>query len=76
MRWSDFPYAVEIAVTKRGLGGKRDAMHDFHARLGITPHRGRWKNEDGRRYMRWRFASLTTAQKFARQFGGSLVTGR
>jgi hypothetical protein len=51
-------------------------MHDFHARLGITPHRGRWKNEDGRRYMRWRFANLTTGQKFARQFGGSLVTGR
>jgi hypothetical protein len=51
-------------------------MHDFHARLGITPHRGRCKNEDGRRYMRWRFANLTTGQKFARQFGGSLVTGR
>ena len=76
MRWSYFPYVVEIAVPERGFRGKRDAMYDFHTRLGITPHGRRRKNEDGRSHMRWRFASLTTAQKFARQFGGSLVTGR
>ena len=75
MRWPDFRYVVEIAVPERGLRGKHDAMIDFHTRLGITPHQGRRKNE-GRRYMRWRFADLTTARKFARQFGGSLVTRR
>jgi hypothetical protein len=36
MRWPDFPYVVEIAVPERGLRGKRDAMIDFHTRLGIT----------------------------------------
>jgi hypothetical protein len=76
MRFSDFPYVVEITVPARRFRGKRDAMNDFHTRLGITPHWGRRKNEDGRSYIHWRFASLTTAQKFARQFGGSLVTGR
>ena len=71
MRKSDFPYAVEIAAHVRG----QQAMYDFHARQGIRaqPRQGK---QGGRRYMRWRFASLTDAEKFARQFGGSVVTGR
>ena len=73
MRRSNFPYVVEIAVSGRG----KLAMHDFHARLGIVEHRVHEKYEkNGRRYVRWRFASLTDAEKFARQFGGSLVAGR
>jgi hypothetical protein len=50
-------------------------MYDFYARQGIgaQPRQGK---QDGRRYTRWRFASLTTAEKFARQFGGSIVTRR
>jgi hypothetical protein len=72
MRYSDFPYAVEIAVPVRG----QQAMYDFHARQGIRAQPGYGKHNDGRSYIRWRFASLTTAENFARQFGGSLVAGR
>ena len=71
---SNFPYVVEIPMSGRGTL----AMRDFHARLGIVEHRvhERYMMKDGRRYVRWRFASLTDAEKFARQFGGSLVPGR
>jgi hypothetical protein len=75
VRWSEFPYVVNIAVPEGSLRGMV-AMYDFHTRLGIMPHRGRFKNEDGRRYFRWRFASLATAEKFAREFGGSVVMER
>jgi hypothetical protein len=73
MRRSIFPYVVEIAGPVRGV--RKVAMHDFHVRLGIEArpvheHSGRQPNS------RWRFASLTDAEKFARQFGGSVVLGR
>jgi hypothetical protein len=75
MRRSNFPYVVEIAASGRGAG--KLAMYDFHARLGIAAHRVHEKYEkNGRRYVRWRFASLTDAEKFAHQFGGSLVARR
>jgi hypothetical protein len=52
-------------------------MYYFHAREDIQPHMDHRKSEkDGRHYVRWRFANFTTAQKFARQFGGSIVMGR
>jgi hypothetical protein len=72
MRRSDFPYVVEVAAHVRG----QQAMYDFHARQGIRAWPGQGNHKDGHRYIRWRFASLTAAEKFARQFGGSLVTGR
>ena len=71
MRRSDFPYIVEVAAHVRG----QQAMYDFHARQGIRAQPAQGKHKDGRRYIRWRFASLTDAEKFARQFGGSLVAG-
>jgi hypothetical protein len=73
MRRSNFPYVVEIPMSGRGTL----AMRDFHARLGITEHRVHERYmKNGGRYTRWRFASLTDAEKFARQFGGSLVAGQ
>jgi hypothetical protein len=75
MRRSNFPYVVEIAVSE-GSAVKL-AVYNFHARLGIIAHRVHEKYEkNGRRYVRWRFASLTDAEKFARQFGSSLLAGR
>ena len=75
MRRSNFPYVVEIAVSE-GSAVKL-AVYNFHARLGIIAHRVHEKYErNGRRYVRWRFASLTDAETFAHQFGGSLVAGR
>jgi hypothetical protein len=34
----DFPHIVETLVSERGLGSRRDAMNDFHARHGIKAH--------------------------------------
>ena len=55
MRRSQFPYAVDIAAPARG----QQVMYDFHARHGIRAQPGQGKYKDGRRYLRWRFASLT-----------------
>jgi hypothetical protein len=71
MRRSNFPYVVEIAGRVRGV--RKVAMYDFHVRVGVEAHPMQYS---GRRpHIRWRFASLTEAEKFARQFGGSVVTG-
>jgi hypothetical protein len=73
MRHSKFPYVVEIAGPV--LGVRKRAMYDFHVRLGIEAHPV--QEHSGRRQdSRWRFASLTDAEKFARQFGGLLVEAR
>jgi hypothetical protein len=72
MRKSKFPYVVKIAGPVRGV--RKVAMYDFHVRLGIEAHPV--QEHSSQRDSRWRFASLTDAEKFARQFGGSLVTGR
>jgi hypothetical protein len=54
---------------------RKVAMYDFHVRLGIEAHPVNVRsNRHGD--SRWRFASLTDAEKFAHQFGGSLVAGR
>jgi hypothetical protein len=75
MRRSNFPYVVEIAEPVRGL--RKRAMYDFHARLGIVAHPVyKIDDKNGRQSVRWRFASLTDAEMFARQFGGSLVEAR
>ena len=63
----DFPHIVEIAV-RRGWGGTRDAMKNFHARHGLQarPRFGRYK--DGSRYVRWYFADPDLAEIFAAKF--------
>jgi hypothetical protein len=72
MRRSNFPYVVEIAGPVRGV--RKVAMYDFHVRLGVEAHPMQYS---GRRpQIRWRFASLTDAEKFAHQFSGSIVKGR
>jgi hypothetical protein len=71
MRHSNFPYVVEIVEPVRGV--RKQAMHNFHVRLGIVAHPVH-NHSSRRRDSRWRFASLTDAEKFARQFGGSVVT--
>ncbi len=73
MRRSKFPYVVEIAEPVPGL--RKQAMYDFHVRLGIEAHPVQ-EHSSRQRNSRWRFASLTDAEKFARQFGGSVVTVR
>ena len=68
----DFPHIVEIAV-RRGWGGTRDAMKNFHARHGLQarPRFGRYK--DGSRYVRWCFADRDIAEAFAAKFAKGIV---
>jgi hypothetical protein len=73
MRRSKFPYVVEIAGSVRGA--RKVAMYDFHVRLGIEAH-SLQEHGTRQRDSRWRFTSLTDAEKFAHQFGGSVVMGR
>ena len=62
MRRSEFPYVVEIAAHVRG----QQVMCDFHARRGIRAQPVHGKHKDGRRYTRWRFASLTLLDRWWR----------
>jgi hypothetical protein len=73
IRRSKFPYVVEIAGPVRGV--RKVAMYNFHVRLGIEAHPMQ-EHSNRQRDSRWRFASLTDAEKFAHQFGGSIVMGR
>jgi hypothetical protein len=72
MRRSKFPYVVEIAGAVRRM--RKVAMHNFHVRPGHRGASDKHSKKHGRSN-RWRFASLTDAEKFARQFGGSLMAG-
>jgi hypothetical protein len=54
---------------------RKVAMRDFHVRLGIEAHPIKRVSKKYGAYNRWRFASLTDAEKFARQFAGSLMAG-
>ena len=71
IRRSKFPYVVEIAGSVRS---RKVAMHYFHVRLGIEAHPMKEISKYGP-YNRWCFASLADAERFAHQFGGSLVAG-
>jgi len=64
----DFPHIVETLVSERGLGSKRDAMNDFHARHGIKAHLRHGRYKDGCRYIRWYFAHREMAEKFRAKF--------
>ena len=68
----DFPHIVEIAV-RRGWGGTRDAMFNFHVRYGIQPRAKRRQTKDGGCYIRWCFADPDIAEAFAAKFAKDIV---
>ena len=68
----DFPHIVKIAV-RRGWGGTRDAMNDFHAGYGVRPSPRRGQYKDGTRYIRWCFADPGIAEAFAAKFAKDVV---
>jgi len=67
-------YAVEIVVPKGGLGRRLEDMHDFHRQRAITDHYVPGRRDRERDYIRWFFEELATAEAFAAQFSGTLVT--
>jgi len=46
-------------------------MYEFHKRYGIHAKLGRDRHEDGREYIRWRFADPARAKDFANAFAAS-----
>src|SRR5215475_3442363 len=67
-------YTVEIVVPKGGLGRRLEDMHDFHRQRAITDHYVPCRRDRERDYIRWFFEELATAEAFAAQFSGTLVT--
>src|SRR5262245_50503276 len=67
-------YTVEIVVPKGGLGRRLEDMHDFHRQRAITDHYVPGCRDRERDYIRWFFEELATAEAFAAQFSGTLVT--
>ena len=69
----DFPYVVEIAVTKHGLEKTLDAIHGFHKRFGVKPRPGhRWEGNENY-HIRWCFGVPTIADFFKMEFGRRLA---
>src|SRR5262245_11026478 len=67
-------YAVDIVVPEDGLGRRLEDMHDFHRQRAITDHYVPGRRDGERDYVRWFFKDLATAEAFAAQFSGTLVT--
>ena len=67
-------YAVEIVVPEDGLGRRLEDMRDFHRQRAITDHYVPGRRDGKRDYVRWFFKDLATAEAFAAQFSGTLVT--
>src|SRR5262245_36373556 len=67
-------YTVEIVAPKGGLGRRLEDMHDFHRQRAITDHYVPGRRDGERDYIRWFFKELATAEAFAAQFSGTLVT--
>jgi hypothetical protein len=70
----DFPHVVEIRMAIGGLGKRIDAMHEFHSRRGIRARNGPHRHSNGRDFISWCFADSQTANTFAAEFGGNLLT--
>ena len=70
----DYPHVVEIAMPAGGLGKRLDAMHEFHFRRGIRVRNGPHRHYKGRDFISWCFADSPTAQTFATEFGGNVLT--
>src|SRR5215471_5137685 len=67
-------YTVDIVVPEDGLGRRLEDMHDFHRQRAITDHYVPGRRDGERDYVRWFFKDLATAEAFAAQFSGTLVT--
>src|SRR5262245_53609247 len=70
----EIPYVVETVVPEGGLGRRLEDMHDFHRQRAITDHYVPGSRDRERDYIRWFFKELATAEAFAAQFSGTLVT--
>ena len=70
----EIPYVVETVVPEGGLGRRLEDMHDFHRQRAITDHYVPRRRDGERDYIRWFFKDLATAEAFAAQFSGTLVT--
>jgi hypothetical protein len=70
----DFPYVVEIAMPAGALGKRLDAMHEFHARRGMRARNGPHRRHNERNFISWCFSDSATAETFAAEFGGNLIS--
>jgi hypothetical protein len=65
---------VEIAMPAGGLGKHLDAMHEFHARRGMRARNGPHRRHNERDFISWCFSDSATAETFAAEFGGNLIS--
>jgi hypothetical protein len=72
----EFPFVVEIMVPEGGLGRRLEDMHAFHRQRGLTDHHIPRRRDGEHDYIRWCFKDLATAEAFAAQFSGTLLTKR
>jgi hypothetical protein len=65
----NMPHIVETDVPRGGFGKRLDAMYEFHTRRGVRAINSTGRHdENGRYYVRWRFADLALADTFATEF--------
>jgi hypothetical protein len=69
----DAPHVVELPLPEGGFGSRLDEFEAFHRLRGIKSRRGRRQRRDDQEFVRWCFASITDADDFAEQFGGTRI---
>jgi hypothetical protein len=70
---TDYNSSFESRMAIGGLGKRIDAMHEF-SRRGIRARNGPHRHSNGRDFISWCFADSQTADTFAAEFGGNLLT--
>jgi hypothetical protein len=69
-RW---PFLVQIAVPEAGFGLKLDAINAWHRYTKIKQRRAQPHQAGPKKFGRWCFETLESAERFKERFGGEIV---
>jgi hypothetical protein len=69
-RW---PFVVQIAVPEGGFGPKLDAINAWHRYTKIKQRRAQPHQAEPKKFGRWCFETLESAERFRKRFGGEVV---
>ena len=71
---SEFRYIVEIEMPPGGCGGLLENVRLFHREHRIEEKHFLRRRDDQHDYLRWGFTDLDSAETFALQFRGTLIS--
>jgi hypothetical protein len=67
------PFVVQIAGPEAGFGPKLDAINAWHRYTKIKQRRAKPHQAELKKFGRWCFETLESAERFKERFGGEIV---